>query len=306
MTILPKFTRQLLHPRYFLLWCGIGALYLVVQLPYKFLNKLGPIVGRLAMKVLTDRVYVTARNLHLCFPEKTEVERAKLLKENFESVGMALFETGMAWFWSDDRVKKHFTVTGLEHITKAQQEGKGVLLLGVHFLTLELGARIFGIYNPGIGVYRPNNNPVLDWLQTYGRMRSNKDMINRRDVKGMIHALKQGDILWYAPDHDYGPKSSVFAPFFAVENAASTKGSYMLIRMSQPAIIPFLARRLPGNSGYEMVILPAAEDIPVDSDVHTAIALNKLVERCVMMAPEQYMWLHRRFKTRPQGEHSLY
>ena len=306
MTILPKFSRQLLHPRYFLLWCGIAALYVVVQLPYRCLNTLGPLVGRLAMKVMTERVYVAARNLQLCFPEKSEAERAQLLKKNFESVGMALFETGMAWFWSDQRVKKHFKVTGLEHISKAQQEGKGILLLGVHFLTLELGARIFGIYNPGIGVYRPNNNPLLDWLQTYGRMRSNKAMINRRDVKGMLRALKQGDILWYAPDHDYGPKSSVFAPFFAVEQAASTKGSYALIRMGQPAIIPFLARRLANNQGYEMVILPAAEDIPLDSDVGTATALNRLVERCVMMAPEQYMWLHRRFKTRPTGENSLY
>lgn len=277
MTNLPKFTRHLLHPRYFLLWLGIGALYLVVQLPYRYLNVLGPWVGRCAMKILKERVQVAARNIELCFPHQSAAERQQLLIDNFESVGMALFETGMAWFWSDQRVKKHFKVSGLEHISKANDESKGVLLLGIHFLTLELGARIFGIYNPGIGVYRPNNNPVLDWLQTWGRMRSNKDMINRRDVKGMIRALKQGDIIWYAPDHDYGPKSSVFVPFFAVKEAASTKGSYMLIRMGKPAVIPFLARRLADNQGYEMIILPEAEDIPLESEVATAEYMNKVV-----------------------------
>lgn len=306
MTTLPKFSRRLLHPRYFLLWLGIGVLYLIVQLPYRLLNKLGPWVGRVAMKVMKERVRIASRNIELCFPQKSKAECHALLVENFESVGMALFETGMAWFWSDNRVKKHFRVSGLEHIAKAKQDGKGVLLLGIHFLTLELGARIFGIYNPGIGVYRPNNNPVIDWLQTWGRMRSNKDMINRRDVKGMIRALKQGEIIWYAPDHDYGPKSSVFAPFFAVTEAASTKGSYVLIRTGKPAVIPFLARRLENGAGYEMIILPEADDVSLESEVATAEYMNKVVEQCVLMAPSQYMWLHRRFKTRPPGQPSLY
>lgn len=306
MTLLPKFNRQLLHPRYLLLWLGIGLLYLLVQLPYSLLYKLGPRLGHVAMRFMKRRVQVAARNIELCFPEMSAAERHQIVVKNFESVGMALFETGMGWFWSDARIKKHLKVSGLEHISQAQQAGKGILLLGVHFLTLELGARIFGMYNPGVGVYRPNNNPVLDWLQIWGRMRSNKDMLNRKDLKGMIRALKQGDILWYAPDHDYGPKSSVFAPFFAVDEAASTKGSHMLIRVGQPAIITYVPRRLANGQGYEMVILPAAENISTESEVMTAHGMNKIVEECVLMAPEQYMWLHRRFKTRPQGKPSLY
>lgn len=306
MTQLPQFSRALLHPRYWFTWFGIGLLYLLVLLPYPVLYYAGCGLGRLSMRFLRRRVWVARRNLELCFPAMPEAEREAMVVRNFESVGMGLIETGMAWFWPDWRIKKWFQVSGLEHIEKAHQDGKGVLLIGMHFLTLELGARIFGIHNPGIGVYRPNDNALLDWLQTWGRMRSNKSMLDRRDVKGMIRALKNGDIIWYAPDHDYGPKSSVFVPFFGVEKAASTRGSYLLIRSGQPAVIPFVPRRLPQGKGYEMVILPEEKAIPLDDEAATAARMNKVVENGVLMAPEQYMWLHRRFKTRPKGEPSLY
>jgi len=131
-------------------------------------------------------------------------------------------------------------------------------------------------------------------------------MLDRKDLKGMIRALKTGEIIWYAPDHDYGPKSSVFVPFFAVPNAASTKGSYLLIRSANPAVIPFVPRRLPHGKGYELVVLPSVEDISTESKAATAARMNQIVEESILMAPEQYMWLHRRFKTRPEGEPKLY
>lgn len=306
MTQLPHFSRELLHPRYWFTWIGIGLLYLIVLLPYPVLYHLGCGLGRLSMRFLKQRVFVARRNLELSFPKMPTAEREALVVRNFESVGMGLLETGMAWFWPDWRIKRWFAVSGLEHIDHAHQQGKGVLLIGMHFLTLELGARIFGIYNPGIGVYRPNDNKLLDWLQTWGRMRSNKSMLDRKDLKGMIRALKNGDIIWYAPDHDYGPRSSVFVPFFGVDKAATTKGSYVLIRSGKPAIIPFVPRRLPHGKGYEMIIMPDVADMPLDDETATAARMNRVVEEGVLMAPEQYMWLHRRFKTRPEGEASLY
>lgn len=307
MTQLPKFNRSLLHPRYWITWLGIGALYLVVLLPYPVIYWLGVNLGRLSMRFLKSRVKIARRNIELCFPDMPTAEREAMLKHNFESVGMGLMETGMAWFWPDWRVKKWFTVSGLEHIDTALATGRGLLLIGMHFLTLELGARIFGIYNPGIGVYRPNDNKLLDWLQTYGRMRSNKSMIDRKDVKGMIRALKNNQIVWYAPDHDYGRRASVFAPLFAVKHAASTRGSYMLIRTSKPTVVPFVPRRLPNGRGYEMVILPDASDsVPLTDETATATRMNQIVEEGILLAPDQYMWLHRRFKTRPEGEPSLY
>ncbi|CUX97133.1 Kdo(2)-lipid IV(A) acyltransferase [Candidatus Hoaglandella endobia] len=306
MTKLPVFTSSLLHPRYWINWFCIGLLYIIVLLPYPLLYKLGTSLGRLAMRFMRHRVAIARCNLLLCFPDMLEKEREVLLRQNFESLGMGLIETGMAWFWPEWRVKRLAYVSGLEHIKHACEENKGILLIGLHFFTLELGARIFGIYNPGIGVYRPHDNPLLNWLQTWGRMRSNKSMLDRSDIKGIIRALKNSDIIWYAPDHDYGPKSSVFAPLFAVPKAATTSGTYILVRMASPAVIPFVPRRLPEGRGYELIVFPNERLFPQENAIAVATYMNYLVERAILLAPDQYMWLHRRFKTRPTGEPSLY
>ncbi|AUU91657.1 MULTISPECIES: Kdo(2)-lipid IV(A) acyltransferase [Enterobacteriaceae] len=306
MTHLPKFSPSLLHPRYWLTWCGIGLLWLVVQLPYPVLYRLGCGMGRLAMRLMKRRVRIAHRNLELCFPQMPEQERQEMVKKNFESVGMGLMETGMAWFWPDSRINRWVDVTGMDNTKMHFAEGKGILLIGVHFLTLELGARVFGMHIPGIGVYRPNDNPLLDWLQTWGRLRSNKTMIDRKDLKGMVRALKSGDVVWYAPDHDYGPRSSVFVPFFAVEQTATTTGTWMLAKMSKACLVPFVPRRKPDGKGYELIMLEGETTPPLETAEETAAWMNKVVERCILMAPEQYMWLHRRFKTRPDGVPSRY
>ncbi|MDU4354909.1 LpxL/LpxP family Kdo(2)-lipid IV(A) lauroyl/palmitoleoyl acyltransferasee [Phytobacter diazotrophicus] len=306
MTHLPKFSPSLLHPRYWLTWCGIGLLWLVVQLPYPVLYRLGCGMGRLAMRLMKRRVRIAHRNLELCFPQMPEQERQEMVKKNFESVGMGLMETGMAWFWPDSRINRWVDVTGMDNTRMHFAKGKGILLIGVHFLTLELGARVFGMHIPGIGVYRPNDNPLLDWLQTWGRLRSNKTMIDRKDLKGMVRALKSGDVVWYAPDHDYGPRSSVFVPFFAVEQTATTTGTWMLAKMSKACLVPFVPRRKPDGKGYELIMLEGETTPPLETAEETAAWMNKVVERCILMAPEQYMWLHRRFKTRPDGVPSRY
>ncbi|MGY0163359.1 LpxL/LpxP family Kdo(2)-lipid IV(A) lauroyl/palmitoleoyl acyltransferasee [Edwardsiella tarda] len=304
--VYPQFRRSMLHPRYWLTWFGIGIFYLIMLLPYPWLSRLGKRLGKLSMRFLKQRVQVARRNLELCFPQMAASERERWLEQNFESVGMALIETGMAWFWPDWRIRRWCKVEGDDNMQQALDAGKGILLIGMHFLTLELGARIFGMQNPGVGVYRPNDNPVLDWLQTWGRLRSNKYMIDRRDVKGMIRALKEGEIVWYAPDHDYGPKSSVFVPLFAVEQAATTTGSYILARMSKPTILPFTPVRNADDSGYTLYIQPMIQDFPLDDQYAAASYMNRIVEREIMLAPTQYMWLHRRFKTCPPGMPSRY
>lgn len=301
-----QFRTAYFHPRYWLTWLGIAALYLVTLLPYPLIRRIGFTLGRLFMRIGKRRVKIAERNLELCFPDMSREARAQILQENFESTGMAVMETGMAWFWPDWRVKKIFQVEGLEHMRQAQAEQRGVLLIGVHFLTLELGARVFGMYNPGVGVYRPNDNPLMDWLQTWGRLRSNKYMIDRKDVKGMIRALRAGEIIWYAPDHDYGPRRSVFVPLFAVDKAATTTGTSILMQAADPALVAFAPIRNKDGSGYRLVISPAIQGFPMDDEVAAAVFMNRVVEKEILRAPGQYMWLHRRFKTRPEGESSLY
>ena len=304
--IAPTFSKSLLHPRYWLVLLMMGVMYLLSWLPYFIQFRLGQGLGRLGMRLVKGRKATIIRNLELCFPDMSEEERNAIVKKNIDNTGLALLETSMAWFWPDIRVERHVKYEGLEHIHQLEAEGKGVLLIAVHSLNLELGARAFGMQTPGVGVYRPNNNPCFDYFQYNGRLRSNKYMIDRKDVKGMLHALRTGERVWYAPDHDYGRRRSTFAPLFAVENACTTTGTSLLVDASHCAVVPFAMIRNTDSGQYTLKVFPPLDKFPHNDPDAAAAYVNKAVERSIMEAPEQYMWLHRRFKTRPEGEPSLY
>ena len=306
MKIKQTFTRALLHPRYWTTWFGLGVLFLLVQLPYPLLMKLGSSAGRLSRVFLKRRVSIARRNLELCFPAISDDEKEAMIDNNFASLGMALVETGMAWFWSDRRVRQWFDVSGLEHLQHATAKDRGVMVIGIHFMSLELGGRAMGLCQPMMAMYRPHNNKAMEWVQTWGRSRSNKAMIDRKDLRGMVQALKRGEAVWFAPDQDYGPKGSVFAPFFAVKNAATTNGTYTISRLAKPAMMTTVLIRKPNALGYQLVIQPELQDYPYHDEQAAACYMNKVIEKEIMRAPEQYLWLHRRFKTRPAGEVSLY
>ncbi|MDH2925364.1 KDO2-lipid IV(A) lauroyltransferase [Nicoletella semolina] len=305
---LPPFQSAFLHPKYWGLWLGIGLFRLILLLPYPILIKIGKGLGKLfaTLSVGKRRIAVARRNLQLCFPDYSAAQIETLIAKNGESVGLAIIETGMAWFWSDKRILKWVKIEGIEHLKRS--DNVGILLVGVHFLTLELGARVVGLHHQGIGVYRPNDNLVFNWLQFRGRIRSNKAMLDRKDLRGMIRALKSGETIWYAPDHDYGRKNSVFVPFFAVQQAATTVGTQMLLRSAPNAVVvPFSPVRNEDGSGYTIKIKPAVDFSGCQNEIETATLMNKVVEQEIMNAPSQYMWLHRRFKTRPsENDPSLY
>ncbi|WP_064603561.1 LpxL/LpxP family Kdo(2)-lipid IV(A) lauroyl/palmitoleoyl acyltransferase [Photobacterium sp. J15] len=302
----PTFKKAFLHPRYWSTLLMIGVMYLMSWLPYFIQFRLGQLIGRLAMRFIKKRRHTIQRNLELCFPDMPEEERQELIKKNIDNTGLALFETCMAWFWPDLRVERHVEIEGLEHVRKLEEEGKGVLLIAIHSLNLELGARAFGLKAPGVGVYRPNKNPCFDFFQFQGRVRSNKYMIDRKDVKGMLKALRNGERVWYAPDHDYGLRRSSFAPLFAVEKACTTTGTSLLVDATDCAVVPFSMVRKTNSGSYTLKIFPPLEEFPHNNPDAAAAYINKAIERSIMEAPEQYMWLHRRFKTRPEGEPSLY
>ncbi len=293
-------------PRHWPLWGGLGLLWSLVQLPYSWQMALGRQLGRTAMSLLKRRVQIARRNLQLALPELDDEARERLLIANFESVGCAVFETGIAWFWPDRRIRRFMQIEGDEHVRTAVAGGEGMLLLSCHFMTLELNARMFGMLHPGVGVYRPNDNPVLEYAQVRGRTRSNKCLLDRGDIKGMIKALRKGDALWYAPDHDYGRHASVFVPFFAVEQSATITGTATLARVKNAVVLPCYTLRLP-TGGYKLVIEAPLQDFPTGNEIADATRSNQVIEAAVRQAPEQYMWLHRRFKTRPSKEDaSLY
>jgi len=306
MTASTRFQVSFLHPRYWLTWFGLGVLFLLVQLPYPVMHRLGIWLGRTSMRFLKRRVSITRKNLQLCFPQMDKATLERTIVQNFESLGMGLLETGMAWFWSDARVKRWFDVSGLNHLKQAQQNQKGVLVIGVHFMSLELGGRAMGLCQPMMAMYRPHNNKAMEFVQTWGRMRSNKAMLDRKDLRGMVHALKKGEAVWFAPDQDYGPRGSVFAPLFAVDQAATTSGTFMLARLAKPALVSVVLVRKEKGAGYDLVIQPALTDYPIEDEMAAAAYMNRVVEQEIMRAPSQYLWLHRRFKTRPAGAPSLY
>lgn len=297
---LPQFEKSYLLPKHWGFWLALGLFWLILCLPYPILRKIGLGLGWLfsKLKVGKRRAKIARRNLELAFPDMPPQQREHILQENLNSVGMAIIETGMAWFWSDRRIRKWSKIEGLEHLKN--QGNNGIIFVGVHFLTLELGARIVGIHHQGIGVYRPNDNPLFNWLQVWGRLRSNKDMLDRKDLRGMVKALKRGETIWYAPDHDYGRKNAVFVPFFAVPDAATTTGSYFLLHaVPNTKVVPFAPLRNANGSGYTVSISPAVDFSDLADPHDVALRMNQVVEKEIMKGVEQYMWLHRRFKTRP-------
>ncbi|QBY46031.1 kdo(2)-lipid IV(A) palmitoleoyltransferase (plasmid) [Arsenophonus nasoniae] len=301
-----KLSLFLLHPRYWLTWFGLSVLFLLVQLPYPLLVRLGSTIGSLSGFFLNRRKAIARRNIELCFPLISLNKREELIKDVFSSLGIALLETGIAWFWPDRRVRKLFTVHGITHLQKVTTEKRGVMVIGIHFMSLELGGRITGLCQPMMAMYRPHNNKVMEWVQTKGRMRSNKAMINRKNLREMVKALKSGECVWFAPDQDYGPKGSVFAPFFSVKNAATTNGTFVLSKLAEPAMLTIVLIRNKDKDGYRLIIGEELTNYPKDDKVAAAAYMNKVVEKEILRAPEQYLWLHRRFKTRPQGEDSIY
>lgn len=301
----PAFKAEFLLPRYGGTLIIISVMYLLSLLPFKVQLALGRNIGRLAMRITRKRQVTIRRNLELCFPHMGKCQREAILKDNIDNTGIALFETAMAWFWSDKRVNKHVTIKGMEHLEALEKSGKGALMLAVHSMNLELGARAFGIKKSGTGVYRPNNNPCFDYFQYKGRSRSNRTLIDRKNVKAMLEALKTGERVWYAPDHDYGNRRSTFAPLFAVKNACTTTGTSLLVDSTDCAIVPFTMVR--GKDGhYTLTISAPVEGFPKEDHQRAAAFVNQIVETSIMASPSQYMWLHRRFKTRPEGEDCLY
>ncbi|MBV4480797.1 lipid A biosynthesis lauroyl acyltransferase [Pseudomonas khavaziana] len=303
----PRFRAVFLHPRFWLLWLGLGLLWLVTQLPYRALLTIGRLLGAGMYRVAGDRRRIAARNLELCFPEKSAKERKRLLKENFASTGIAFFEMAMSWWWPKPRLARLAHVEGLEHLKQAHLEGKGVILMALHFTTLEIGAALLGQKHTIDGMYREHGNLLFDFIQRRGRERHNLDSlaVERDDVRGMLKLLRAGRAIWYAPDQDYGAKQSIFVPLFGIQ-AATVTATSKFARLGKALVVPFTQERLADGSGYRLVIHPPLTDFPGETDEIDCLRINQWVEASVRECPEQYLWTHRRFKSRPAGEPKLY
>lgn len=299
-TTLPK---KLLLPRYWPMWLLLGTLYLLTKLPYRWQLAIGRGMGKLAYHVLPRRRHINDINLKRCFPELAPAARQQLVKDCFASSGIAVLETAMAWWWPVEKLKAMWRTEGYEHIAAALAKGKGVLLIGAHLTTLDMASRYVGLTVPMHVTYREQKNPIIDYLLKRHRHHSLMQIIHRHDIREVVRQLKKGSIVWYAPDQDYGRKHSVFAPFFNVPAATITVPS-RYAKMSGASVVMVSYYR--DAQGYRLVFGPTVENYPSDDEVANATQLNQQIEKLIQVAPEQYFWVHRRFKTRPAGEEKFY
>jgi KDO2-lipid IV(A) lauroyltransferase len=286
---------QLLHARYWPTWLALGLLRLFEPLPYPLLLWLGRRIGDLLLVLPLNFVRIARRNLELCFPQMPAGERQRILREHFRSVGAGLFETAISWWSSDERVRKLTRLEGEEHLQAALAHGRGAILLSAHFTTLEIGARALVARVAASIMYRPTSNAVLENFLVRNRGRRARRAIPRDDIRTLILALKNNEPVWYAPDQSYRKKGAEMVPFFGIPAATNTATS-RLVRMTGAAVLPYFPERLPGSQGYRMAIQPMLEGFPSESAVGDAQRFNELIEEHVRRVPEQYLWIHRRFK----------
>ena len=301
----PKFELRFLGPKFWPIWIGFTFLFLLTCFPYPIVRLFGKGLGNLLAALGKKRIAIAKRNIELCFPELSEKEKATLLKDNIHASGMAILETVMGWCWPDWRVKSLVKVEGLEHVEALGKQGKGIFAMAIHCLSLEFACRALGLHYPAVAFYRRHNNDLMEYLQYHGRARSNKYMINKSDVRGMFDALNDGELALYFPDQDYGLNKSVFVPFFEVKETATTIGPLMFMNDSNSGSV--FIQSISSPKGYTIKFMPGLEDFPSGDDTQDITRMNKQLEHMVMAAPEQYLWMHKRFKTRPNpDEPSLY
>lgn len=290
---------RLSDPRLLPSWIGAGLFWLIGQLPWNLLLASGRSIGKLAWQLAKHRRHIATTNIRLCFPELSPSEQEELARRSVISTGEAILE--MAGSFNNHRINldKRLTIKGMEHIDRARSEGQGVLLLGMHFNSIDVGSRLLGYVVDFHAVYRPNDNPVIDRLIDKGRCNYMKSTVDRKDIRQMVKLLRSGEILWYAPDQDYGTAHAVFVPFFGIPAATITATS-RIARMSKAAVIPCAHYRLPGGQ-YEIEFGPALDNFPCGDDEQDTARINRTIEHYVRKCPEQYLWVHKRFKHQPNG-----
>lgn len=300
------FQWSFLQPRYWGIWIGIALLMILAVLPWAVQHRLAAFLGNTAFKYLKSRRKTAVRNLEVCFPEWPAAQVQDKARQVFVDQMIGIFETLNAWYcprWFNGRV----SIEGLEHLHKAQADGKGVLLLGTHSTLLDAGGYLCSRHFAMGAVYRPQNNPLLDLLIYRCRDAIYSCQIDHDDMRGLIRQLKDGQAIWYSPDQDFGLKQGVMAPFFGVP-AATVTAHRRLMKISKAAAVPLYFYRSGDirDPRYHVLLEPALDNFPSADEAADAARVNKIIENQLRIAPTQYMWFHRRFKTRPEGYEDIY
>ena len=310
------FEWQFLLPKYWGIWLLMAIIVPLAYLPLRWQFWLGRKLGILLYKVAGTRRRDTLINLRLAFPEKPEAERELMAKQVFVNQGIGIFETLCTWF-RPNIFTRTVSISGLQHVVNAQNDGRPVILLGAHYTMLDLGVMLCTQFFPMDGMYRPQNNALLDWFIYNGRAPLFGKLISSRNMRGLVNSIKEGRVVWYSPDQDYGLKNGVMAPFFGVPAATITTTRRLAKVVSNDNKLPAIMalhtyRQTPDNlprgkrPHYHLTITPELDNYPSNDEVADATRVNEILEGLIRIDPTQWMWFHRRFKNGPDGRTDIY
>jgi len=294
-----------LAPKYWGTWLLFLIMRLVALLPLSVIEAIGTGLGLLTYRLLPSRRRVARINIRQAYPEFDEDQIKHLMRKSFISLGISVFESGLAWWARRDYLRKHCNVEGIEHLESALAKGNGVILLTGHFTTLEIGGILMALYTPLNAIYKKAHNVMFNDFMVHYRSRHLQQVISNKDVRSFIRGLKSGVATWYAPDQDSAGKNTVYTPFLGGTASTLTSAS-RIASITQAAVVPFYPVRLGGGKGYKLVIQEALENFPGDDMTEDSARINQAIEKMVRLQPEQYAWIHKRFKHQPDDKSSIY
>jgi KDO2-lipid IV(A) lauroyltransferase len=286
-------------------WFLVGCLWIVARLPMGAVFAVGRVIGFLGYHLAKSRRHITEVNIAKCFPELSAQQQKALVRENFVHTGIGAVEIALPWLNPTRDLADRFKIEGVEHLNAAHELGNGIVLVGAHYTTIDITSQPLGAFGFVDVMYRQNKNPVWESLQFNGRKAFFDGVVERSDMRQILKRLKQGRTMWYAADQDYGIKHSVFAPFFGIDTATITVTSRLASKNKSAVLMLHQFRDLKRKT-WTLKFTPMLENFPSGDDLADATRLNAMLEAEVKLVPAQYLWMHRRFKTRPTGEASFY
>ena len=294
---------EFIHPKFIPTWILILLMRIGVFIPFSAQVIIGKGIGRLMHPFMHKLRSTAYSNISHCFPDKKQNQVNLLVKRHFEAIGVSFFETANAYYGSDNKIRRLLTVHNEKFLNDAIKDEGGIILLCSHFMPLMLGSRALLLKHTIANIYRPQNNKLFDQVMVKGYKKNGAVMIKSTDTRSIIKAINNSLPIWYAPDQDLGKTNSVFAPLFGIQTATAS-ATARLAKNNNTRVIPYSFIRT--KNGYLMSFEKPISNYPSEDPIKDATITNQILEKQIGKTPEQYLWIHRRFKTRPNDEKNFY
>ena len=293
---------ECIHPKNWLIFLGLVCTRIIVLLPFRIIVTIGQAMGLLLYRISSSRLQVAKKNIELCFPALSATEQSHLVKQHCISLGIGFFEVGMARWKSNQSLKKIIEIKGIEHLIRAVKKNRGVILMSAHFTMLEISALIGRNeivqedLPPMVGMFRLGKNSIINQFFRNTRLRSTESLVTKFEVKDLIRALKDKKLVWYASDQSFTGKNAISVNFFK-HPAMTNPGIIRIAKITGSPVLPYFPSRLANGKGYVLEVLPEIESFPSEDTNNDMKKIHALLEQHILQNPEQYYWIHRRFKT---------